>query len=151
MPPALDPAQRVFVISSNLDIITAPIGTCALGPGDIVIRTDDRILPGNTVGITVMSSKAGDCPANSTASLEVAALQDAHNEFSAQLESGTGVLASSQGKGGIPLGPRPVAYKSRDGQAHADLNAEAALIQQQQQYANQAELEAKLASNGGGN
>jgi hypothetical protein len=149
-PPALDPAQRVFVIASSLDAPTAGGATCALGPGDIVIRTDDRIGAGNTIGVTVLSSKAGDCPGNSTASIEVAALQEAHNQFSAQLDSGLGVLASNQGTGGIPNGPRAGAFNSRDGQARADLNAEASLIQQQQQSANQAELEVKIASNGAG-
>ena len=149
-PPALDPDQRVFVIGSNLDAPTAGGATCALGPGDIVIRTDDRIGAGNTIGVTVLSSKAGDCPGNSTASIDVTVLQEAHNQFSAQLDSGLSVLASNQGTGGIPSGPRAGAFNSRDGQSRADLNAEASLIQQQQQSANQAELEVQIASTVGG-
>jgi len=148
-PAALDPAQRVFVIASNLDVPTSGDTTCALGPGDIVIRTDDQIGAGDTVGVTVLSSKAGDCPGNSTASIEVTALQEAHNQFVAQIDSGLGVLAQNGGTGSIPSGPPAGAFNSRDGQATADSNSEASLIQQQQS-ANQSELEARLASNGAG-
>ena len=149
-PPALDPAQRVFVISSNLDVPTAEGATCPLTPGDIIVRTDDQIRAGNMVGVTVLSSKAGDCPLNSATSIEVAALQEMHNQFREQIDSGLGKLASNQGTGGLPSSPPAGAFNSRDGQGQADLNSEASLIQQQQQSANQAELEARLASNAGG-
>lgn len=149
-PPALDPTQKVFVVSSNLDVPTAGGATCPLTPGDIIARTDDQIRPGNMVGVKVLSSKAGDCPSNSATSIEVAALQEMHNQFREQIDSGLGKLASNQGTGGLPSGPPAGAFNSRDGQGHADLNSEASLIQQQQQSANQAELEARLASNSGG-
>jgi hypothetical protein len=60
------------------------------------------------------------------------------------------VLAQNGGTGSIPSGPPAGAFNSRDGQAPADSNSEASLIQQQQQSANQSELEARLASNGAG-
>jgi aryl-alcohol dehydrogenase-like predicted oxidoreductase len=102
------------------------------------------------VGVIVMSSKPGDCHLNSETSVDVIALQDMHNEFRQQIDSGLGKLASSQGVGGLPAGPAAGAIASRDGQVQADSNSEASLIQQQQQSANQAEIEARLASNGGG-
>jgi hypothetical protein len=138
------------VISSNLDVPTAEGATCPLTPGDIIVRTDDQIRAGNMVGVTVLSSKAGDCPLNSATSIEVAALQEMHNQFREQIDSGLGKLASNQGTGGLPSSPPAGAFNSRDGQGQADLNSEASLIQQQQQSANQAELEARLASNAGG-
>jgi hypothetical protein len=149
-PPALDPTQKVFVISSNLDVPTGGGGTCPLTPGDIIVRTDDQIRTGNVVGVTVLSSKAGDCPLSSATSIDVAALQEMHNQFRQQIDAGLGKLASDQGTGGLPNGPPAGAVNSRDGQGQADLNSEASLIQQQQQSANQAELEVRLASSGGG-
>ena len=135
-PPTLNPAIKVFVIGSNIDVSTIGKTTCALGPGDIVMRTDDRVGAGNTVAIDVLSSKAGDCPGNLTASIDVIVLQEAHNRFSAQIDAGLGVLANSQGIGGIPSGPRAGAFNSRDGQTRADINAQASLIQQAPQSAN---------------
>jgi hypothetical protein len=149
-PPALDAAQRVFVISSNLDVPTAGGATCPLTPGDIIVRTDDPPGAGSTIDVTVLSSKAGDCPSNSATSVDVAALQEMHNQFRQQIDSGLGNLAKNQGAGGLPSGPPAGAINSRDGQGQADLDSEASLIQQQQQSANQAELEARLASNSGG-
>ena len=149
LPPALDPAQKVFVISSNLDVPTGG-ATCPLGPGDIIVRTDDQIGVGNTVAVTVLNSMAGHCPMNSMTAIDVATLQDMHNAFANQMDAGLGKLASNQGSGGLPSGPPAGAFNSRDGQAQPDLNLEASLIQQTQQAANQSEMEARLASNPGG-
>jgi len=80
----------------------------------------------------------------------VATLQDMHNAFANQMDAGLGKLASNQGSGGLPSGPPAGAFNSRDGQAQPDLNLEASLIQQTQQAANQSEMEARLASNPGG-
>lgn len=148
-PPALDPAQKVFVVSSNLDLLTTTGTSCPLTPGDIIIRTDDRIGDGNVVSVTVLSAKAGDCPLNSTTSVEVAALQEMHNDFRQQIDSGLSTLANNQA-GGLPSPPPAGAFNSRDGQGQSDLNSEASLIQQQQQSANQSELEVRVGSNGAG-
>ena len=149
-PPALDPTIKVLIVSSNIEVAVAGGSTCALTPGDFIERTDDRISNDNTVTMRVTNGKAGDCPSNTITSIDVATLQEMHNAFLNQLDTGLNKLATSQGTGGIPSGPPPGAFSSRDGQGRADLNSEASLIQQQQQSANQADLEARLASSGGG-
>lgn len=143
-PPALDPRQRVFVISSTLDVAAAG-QTCALTPGDIILRTDDAAGDGNTVGVSVLNSKAGDCPVNSSARMEVAALQEMHNQFREKIASGLTLLADNQGKSGLPAGPAPGARQVREGQAAPDLNVDKALLAQQQD-ANQIEAEARQAA-----
>jgi len=143
-PPALDPRQRVFVISSTLDVAAAG-QTCALTPGDIILRTDDAAGDGNTVGVSVLNSKSGDCPVNSSARMEVAALQEMHNQFREKIASGLTLLADNHGKSGLPAGPAPGARQVREGQAAPDLNVDKALLAQQQD-ANQIEAEARQAA-----
>ncbi|HEV3077005.1 MAG TPA: hypothetical protein VHB47_21460 [Thermoanaerobaculia bacterium] len=148
-PPAVDPMQRVFVVSSNIDAHTSGGSTCTLSAGDIILRTNDQISTGKTAAVTVLSSKAGDCPANSSTTIAVVALQEMYNEFQQRLGAGIEVLAQSQGKDGMPPGPPAGAYSSRDGQGRSDPSADAALINRQQQEADRAESEAVTASHGG--
>jgi hypothetical protein len=143
-PPALDPKQRVFVVSSTLDV-AASGNACALTAGDIILRTEDTPGDGNTVGVSVLNSKAGDCPVNSSARMEVAALQEMHNQFREHIASGLTALADNQGKSGLPAGPAPGSRPAKEGQAAPDLNVDKALLAQQQD-ANQLEAEARQAA-----
>lgn len=144
VPPALDPTQRVFVVSSTLDVAAAG-QTCALTPGDIILRTEDTPGDGNTVGVSVLNSKTGDCKVNSSARIEVAALQEMHNQFREHIASGLTLLADNQGKAGLPASPAPGSRAAKEGQAAPDLNVDKALLAQQQD-ANQVEAEVRQAA-----
>jgi hypothetical protein len=144
-PPALDPNQRIFVVSSNLNVMTPDGQTCGLTPADMILRLDTTIQDGDQVNVSVMSSKPGDCPVNTSTQLQVSALQEMHNQFCEQISAGLKTLGDSQGKGGIPAGPAAMQSASTNGQAPADANA-AAQLQAQQQYAQQLEADARKAT-----
>jgi hypothetical protein len=139
VPPALDPNLRVFVVSTSLDV-TANGEACTLSPGDVLMRTENAPDQNNTVAVNVLSSQNTDCAGGSTPRIQVADLEDMHNHFQEQLDSGLQTLASNQGKDGIPTGPAADPRQNPDGTAAPDLTA-AADLQKQQQDANQAEKE----------
>jgi hypothetical protein len=116
-PPALN--QRVFVVSTSLDVIGMDgVQTCALTAGDIIERTPGQpVTSDGRVAVNVMSSKAGDCPADFATQLDIATLQDMQNQFRAQIASGMESLANNQGRGGLPPGPAANPRRSADGQA----------------------------------
>lgn len=129
-PPVLDPNQRTIVVSQSLDV---PVGTatCALTAGDVVFRGGDNLLPGNKIGVSVVSSKAGDCPANTSTQIDLAMLQEMQNQFQEQVDAGLGTLASTEGSGGLPAGPAANAQPVPEATAPPDPNASATLAQQQ--------------------
>ncbi|MBZ5616129.1 MAG: hypothetical protein LAO23_19150 [Acidobacteriia bacterium] len=130
-PPALDPNQRIFVVSSSLEVTTAA-GECALSPGDIILRTADQASSENMVEVSVLSSKSGDCPANVNAPLELAALQEMQNQFREQIDAGLKTLAENGGQNGLPNAPAATPYAVPEGQATADPGASQTLFQQGQ-------------------
>ena len=132
-PPALEPTQRVFVVSMNLSVPVQDGQTCELTPGDVILRSSTAISDSGKVGISVLSSKAGDCTIDSQTEIDLATLQEMHNDFRQQIDSGLAVLAANQGKGGLPAGPAPAPRLSPDGQAQPDLDAADALARLQQQ------------------
>lgn len=141
-PPALDPTLRVFVVSASLDVTTETGASCALTPGDIILRAEDIMRADGTVGATVLSSKPGDCGINSKTAIDVATLQEMHNQFREQIDSGMTALAANHGQRGLPKAPKAKGRPSPDGQAPPDADAEAQL-QAQQREADQAEAEAR--------
>jgi hypothetical protein len=145
LPPALDPNERTFVVSQNLDV---PAGSeaCALTPGDIIYRTGDSPTADNKVGVNILASKAGDCPANTPTQVEVATLQEMHNQFREQIDTGLSTLATSEGKGGLPSGPAAGPRPDPEGSAPPDHDVEAMLTQDQRD-ANAAEADATNAAN----
>jgi hypothetical protein len=134
-PPVLDPNQRTVLVSQSLDV-PAGTGTCALTAGDVVNRNGDNVLPGNKVAVNVVSSKAGDCPANTSTQIDLAVLQEMHNQFQEQVDAGLSTLASSEGSGGIPGGPVANGVPTPDGAAQPDLDVVATLAQQQSEADN---------------
>jgi hypothetical protein len=144
-PPALDPNQRTFIVAASVDA-TVDGGPCTLSGGDILYRSGDLGNDGK-VGVTILNSKAGDCAANHTTAVELAALQDMHNQFRQQLASGMDTLASKQGQGGMPTSPPAGAVQLADGQATAAPDAQTLLAQINQQ-ADQTETEIKQAAVG---
>jgi hypothetical protein len=144
-PPALDPNQRTFVVSASLDV-TANNQSCALTGGDIIYRSGDLQSDGK-VGVTVLNSKPGDCPANSGTAVELAALQDMQNQFRAQIAAGMETLAAKQGQGGIPSGPAPNPTQVAAGQAAPAPDAQT-LLAQLNQEADQTEKDIAQAAGG---
>ncbi len=145
-PAALDPNQRMFVVSENLDVMEGG-QPCALTPGDVIYRTGDNLLDGDKVAVNVLTSKAGDCPANSATEIDVSVLQEMHNQFREQIDAGLQTLAKNQGQNGLPSGPPPGAVAVPEGTAPPDPDAGSELTQQQQE-ADQAEGEAQEGSGG---
>ena len=129
-PPALDPNQRTFVVSEHLDVTQAG-EPCTLTPGDVIYRTGDNLIDGNKVGVNIVASKAGDCPANTPTEIDVTTLQEMHNQFREQIDAGLSTLAASQGQGGLPPGPAAGARPDPEGTAQPDRDVAATLAQQQ--------------------
>jgi hypothetical protein len=146
-PPALDPTQRIFVVSTNLDVMSGG-QVCALTPGDIIIRTADSIGADGTVSVSVLNSKPGDCSINAASAIDVAALQEMHNQFREQIGSGLALLASTEGKGGLPNGPDAGSRPLTQGWTNADGKAESELTKQEKE-ADQAEAEAQKVADRG--
>ncbi|HEV2352241.1 MAG TPA: hypothetical protein VG028_20600 [Terriglobia bacterium] len=104
VPPALDPNQRVFIVSTNLDATNLD-PPCELTPGDIITRIDDKPSDGNNVRVMVMNTKPADCRPGSMPSIQISDLQEMHNSFRQQIDHGLGTLAQNQGKDGLPAAP----------------------------------------------
>jgi hypothetical protein len=153
-PPALDPKQRVFIVSSDLDVTPTVKGQagqeCGLTPGDVLLRTSDDLENGNQVKVSVMSSKANDCSAGSEAYLTLDQLQEMQNSFQEQVDAGTQSLAENQGKNGLPAAPAGStnSTENAEGQAAPDLGA-AADVQAQLNAADQAQKEVSQGSGQG--
>jgi len=149
IPPALDPGLRVFIVATNLEV-TADGQTCSLTAGDVLMRTEKTPDNNNTVGVSIISSKKSDCTIGTAPRVPVADLQEMHNHFREQMDTGLKTLAENQGKNGIPSGPALNPRQNPDGKAAEDLTATADL-QKQQQDAEQAEKEVQQASASNGN
>jgi hypothetical protein len=145
-PAALDPNQRTFVVSQALDVTEAG-GPCTLTPGDVVYRSGDNLTAGGKVGVNVVASKAGDCPANTSTEIDANTLQEMQNQFREKVDAGLSTLAQSQGKDGIPSGPAADARPDSEGTAQPDRDA-VATLDQQQRDADTAEGAATDAENG---
>ena len=103
-PPALDPATRVFVVSNTMDV-TSGDQACSLGAGDVITRIDDTPDANQNVNVLVTSSKRADCPMGQKVAVAVQDLQEMHNHFREQIDSGLKTLADNQGKNGLPHAP----------------------------------------------
>ncbi len=104
VPAALDPAIRVFVVSSAIDVTAGGQG-CSLTPGDIITRIDDNPDANQNVSALVTTSKRTDCPSGQKVAVSVQDLQEMHNQFSQQIDAGLKTLADNQGKNGLPRAP----------------------------------------------
>ena len=106
VPDALNPAERVFVVASNLDVSVPASGQeCSLTAGDVVMRLSDTPDANNNVTASIQSTKKADCPTGQTVAVGVQDLQEMHNQFQAQLDSGLKTLADKGGQGGLPKPP----------------------------------------------
>ncbi len=148
-PAALDPAVRVFVVSSAIDVTAGGQG-CSLTAGDIITRIDDNPDANQNVSALVTTSKRRDCPSGQKVAVSVQDLQEMHNQFRQQIDSGLKTLADNQGKNGLPKSPDT---STSAGEVPApspdDVQAE---LQKQQADANQTETDVKqqVSANGQG-
>jgi hypothetical protein len=146
-PTALDPNSRVFVVSSNLDVVKDDGSECSLTPGDVIIRTSTTP-DGTKVAVNVITSKRADCPSNTNTAVDVSDLQEMQNQFHEQLDAGLKTLADNQGKNGLPQAPDTSTTGGEVPAPAPDANAEADL-QQQQKSADQADGSVPKAAPGG--
>ncbi len=137
VPPAL--TQRFFVVSAPLDITTSDGQACSLTPGDVIERRGKTVGSDGGVAVDVVSAKPGDCAADAGASVQLVDLQEMHNQFREQIDSGLKMLADNQAKG-LPNGPAAGAHLVAEGNAPpapdaatqlASQDAEAARVESQ--------------------
>jgi len=139
-PPALDPNIRVFVVTTRLDV-SASGQDCSLSPGDVLTRTEDVPDATNTVGVSVVSSQKTDCRLGSAPRIQVADLQEMHNQFREKMDSGLKTLAEKQGKAGLPSAPSVRTVSGEVPPPTADSAIAVKKIKGQQQEADQTEKE----------
>ena len=142
LPPALN--QRFFVVSSNLDVTAVPNQACSLTPGDVIQRKGKDVTPDGGVAVDVVSSKPGDCAADSGTTVQLADLQEMHNQFREQLDSGLKMLADNQARG-LPSGPGAGARSVEEGTITPVADAESQLVAQE---TDAAKLEAQVRQGG---
>ncbi len=139
-PPALDPAQSIFVVSSNLGVSTAEGQECELTPGDVLSRIDDKPGDDNKVTVRVTSAKANDCSVGLKPGVEVSDLQEMGNSFRQQLDAGLDALAKNAGTGGLPKAPDT---QTTDGQQPMPDKSVDTQLNDQQKEATQLEAEVR--------
>jgi hypothetical protein len=141
LPDALNPAERVFMVASNLDVTAAGSGQdCGLTAGDVLMRLSDTPDDNQNVSASVQSSKQGDCPSGLTVAVGVQDLQEMHNQFREQLDSGLKMLADKGGTGGLP-GPPDTATVAGEVPMPAPDSGVAAQLQAEQQQADQTQAQ----------
>jgi hypothetical protein len=149
-PPAL--SQKFFVVSSSLEVTTIPNKTdkpavaqtaCSLTPGDVIQRITKQVVDGG-VTVEVESSKPGDCARDSNATVQLADLQEMHNQFREQIDSGLKTLAENQAKG-LPTAPASGERPVQEGAALPVPDAETQLVAQETAGTN---LEAQVRQGG---
>lgn len=143
-PAALDPEQRVFIVATNLDL-AGDNGECTVTAGDVLMRTGNTPDGNNRVGVTVVSSKQGDCAVSTNSDVEVTELQEMHNHFREKLDNGLKTLADNSGKNGLPKAPDTATSNGEVAPPTPDAGADADL-QDQQKSAEQAEQDVQKGS-----
>jgi hypothetical protein len=140
VPPALDPARRVFVVSSNLDERAVDGQECSLTPGDIITRLTDSPDANQYVTVSILSSKPTDCQAGRQVTVAVQDLQEMHNRFREQIDSGLKTLADNRDQGGLPAAPDTRTQAGEVPPPPPDANL-STILQDQQRQADQTEQE----------
>src|SRR5271154_6394379 len=139
-PAALDPNFKVFVGSTDLDVSTDDGQDCTLSFGDVIERVDAEPGSDNGVHVKVRAGKATDCKVGSNPQVDLNDLQEMHNHFREQVDTGLENLAKNAGKNGLPVAPDT---GTTGGAPPAPDPTAATQLQQQQKDADQAEAEAK--------
>ena len=119
-PAALDPAFRTFIVATALSE-TGPDGTqCSLSQGDVLTRADHPPHNNHTVPVPETGTQPRDCASGSKLSVGVQDLQDMHNSFAEQIDSGLKTLADNSGKNGLPMAPATNTTPVPDAQVQPD-------------------------------
>jgi hypothetical protein len=147
-PPALDPAQRTFVVDSDVSVV-ANGQECGLTSGDVITRLTDTPDSDNTVTASVSASKKGDCGSGQTVAVKVDDLQEMYNHFQENITNGMGELAKKQGTNGMPKAPDTGTSAAAVTPPPPDTTA-AKTLQDQQQQADQTEAQVKQEAAAGG-
>ena len=130
-PAALDPNHRTFIVSTVLSEPGPNGQDCSLSPGDVVTRIEDTPDANKDVKVLVSASQKSDCPSGSQVAMSVDDLQEMHNHFREQLDSGLKNLADNQGKNGLPSAPAAGGHANPDGQVQPDSDVKEQLASQQ--------------------
>ncbi len=149
VPPALDPAQRTFVVDTPVTGVASTGQECGLTSGDVVTRLTDTPDSNQMVNASVSASKKGECAAGQTVTVKVDDLQEMYNHFQEQLQNGMSELAKKQGTNGMPSAPDTGTSASDVPPPAADPNA-AKQLQDQQAQADQTEAQVKQEAAAGG-
>jgi len=140
LPQVLTP-NHVFVADQPLNIVTADSQACGLSAGNVLRIVAAPADGSPTADLTVVSSRRGDCPAGVQVTVSLQDLQEMQNNFRTQLDQGLLQLRDQQGHAGLPGAPQsaiaPPPRPADDVPANSQ-NVQA-LLQAQQQQANQAE------------
>ncbi len=139
VPAALDPNIRMFIVSSDLTV-SGEGQECLLTEGDVIKRTSETPDDDRKVTATVASSKKKDCAVGKEVAIGVDDLQEMHNHFEEQLDSGMKELSSKQGTGGLPKAP-DTSTKASDVPPPPPDNSAAKTLEQQQAEADQTEAQ----------
>jgi hypothetical protein len=105
VPDALNSSQRVFIVASDIDTALPTGQECGLSGGDVVMRLNDQPDANQNVSANVLSSKQGNCASGQTVAVSVQDLQEMHNQFREQIDSGLQTLAEKGGDGSLPQPP----------------------------------------------
>jgi hypothetical protein len=149
VPAALDPARRTFVVSSDLTVVDGNGQECALSPGDVITRLTDTPDQDQKVNASVSASKKSDCASGAQVAVQVDDLQEMHNHFAEQLDSGMKTLASKQGTGGLPKAPDTGTTNTDVPPPPPDTSA-AKTLEDQQKAADQTDADVSKETAGGG-
>ena len=151
-PAALDPAHRTFIVSDVLNETGADGQDCSLSSGDVVTRVGDTPDSNNSVQVLVSASQKSDCASGSMLAMKVDDLQEMHNHFREQLDSGLKTLADNQGKNGLPKAPDTKTVANPDGQVKPDTSVKDELAAQQSDADKaEADVQQQQSSGSGGN
>ena len=100
---------------------TGPDGQdCSLSSGDVVTRIEDTPDANKSVKVLVSASQKSDCPSGAQIAVAVDDLQEMHNHFREQLDTGLKTLADNKGKNGLPDAPDATTRVNPDGQVKPD-------------------------------
>jgi hypothetical protein len=140
LPQVLTPGH-VFVADEGLNVSTADGQACGLSAGNVLRLVTAPADGSPAADLIVVSSRRADCPAGVQVTLSLQSLQEMQNNFRSQLDSGLQALREQQGHGGLPGAPySAIAPPPRPADdVPVDSENVQALLQTQQQQANQAE------------
>jgi hypothetical protein len=98
-------ANHLFVVDQIQNAATADGQQCGLSVGDVLRLVSAPPEDATAADLVVVSSRKADCPAGIIVTLPLESLQEMHNNFRSQLDSGLKTMHDQQGKDGLPAAP----------------------------------------------